>query len=159
MAVTMATMVYWPACSYAYSHMYHTMSHFQHRFRKSWEVLYWCIAELPWRHWGGVWLQATHHRRGGHRHRNCFGKCGIVLNLTHVLTENANYVYLHPILQVFGMIFSMLLCCAIRKSREVVWRPPSHPGVFMNVAWCHSWSHMTLHCHLKHCLFKGDILS
>lgn len=52
----------------------------------------------------------------------------------------------HFLFQVFGMIFSMVLCCAIRKSREVVWRLQLHHMKSINVAWCHSRSHMTLHC-------------
>lgn len=40
---------------------------------------------------------------------------------------NTSDAHLPSLLQVFGMIFSMLLCCAIRKSREVVWHPLSHP--------------------------------
>lgn len=56
---------------------------------------------------------------------------------SHRLTKALNNVLLPPLLQVFGMIFSMLLCCAIRKSREVVWDPPSLPEI-IDVAWCHS---------------------
>lgn len=45
----------------------------------------------------------------------CFNYCN-----SHWLAKALNNVLLRPLLQVFGMIFSMLLCCAIRKSREVV---------------------------------------
>lgn len=43
---------------------------------ESWEETYVCVTELLWCHWGGVWLQASHHRRSGLSHRRYHGKCG-----------------------------------------------------------------------------------
>lgn len=101
---------------------------------ESWEETRLCVTELLWCHWGGVWLQASHHRRSGPSHRSYHGKCGCakieLVKSYWLLPRRLNYMEKccssHFLFQMFGMIFSMLLCCAIRKSREVVWSPQSH---------------------------------
>lgn len=50
----------------------------------------------------------------------CFGKRStapvVMLGMNELI-----YIYIISVLQILGMIFSMMLLCAIRKSQEIVW--------------------------------------
>lgn len=68
-SITMATTR--PACSRAVCYVCHTTSHM---FEKAEKELCLSLAELPWCHWWGVWLKATHHRRRRHHHWSYYGE-------------------------------------------------------------------------------------